>query len=74
MLALSSMCSGLVISDGGNFTSTLTDLAFNTTYYVRAYATNSMGRNIPLVTLYNWYAVNTGKLCPPGWHVRCLKD
>jgi uncharacterized protein (TIGR02145 family) len=20
-------------------------------------------------TLYNWYAVNTGKLCPVGWHV-----
>jgi uncharacterized protein (TIGR02145 family) len=19
--------------------------------------------------LYNWYAVNTGKLCPSGWHV-----
>jgi uncharacterized protein (TIGR02145 family) len=19
--------------------------------------------------LYNWYALNTGKLCPPGWHV-----
>lgn len=19
--------------------------------------------------LYNWYAVNTGKLCPTGWHV-----
>lgn len=19
--------------------------------------------------LYNWYAINTGKLCPPGWHV-----
>ena len=19
--------------------------------------------------LYNWYAVNTGKLCPEGWHV-----
>ncbi|HET6559265.1 MAG TPA: fibrobacter succinogenes major paralogous domain-containing protein, partial [Prolixibacteraceae bacterium] len=19
--------------------------------------------------LYNWYAVNSGKLCPPGWHV-----
>jgi uncharacterized protein (TIGR02145 family) len=19
--------------------------------------------------LYNWYAVETGKLCPPGWHV-----
>ena len=24
---------------------------------------NSSGR------LYNWYAVNTGKLCPTGWHV-----
>ena len=20
-------------------------------------------------TLYNWYAVNTGKLCPLGWHI-----
>jgi len=19
--------------------------------------------------LYNWYAVNSGKLCPPGWHI-----
>ncbi|SEW28418.1 major paralogous domain-containing protein [Chitinophaga sp. YR573] len=19
--------------------------------------------------LYNWYALNTGKLCPPGWHI-----
>lgn len=19
--------------------------------------------------LYNWYAVNTGSLCPPGWHI-----
>jgi uncharacterized protein (TIGR02145 family) len=19
--------------------------------------------------LYNWYTINTGKLCPPGWHV-----
>lgn len=23
----------------------------------------------PYGALYNWYAVNTGKLCPPGWHV-----
>jgi uncharacterized protein (TIGR02145 family) len=42
------------------------------------------GPNVPLLTpafvgsvgsatdygrLYNWYAVNTGKLCPEGWHV-----
>ena len=24
---------------------------------------------IPYGALYNWYAVNTGKLCPTGWHV-----
>jgi len=23
----------------------------------------------PYEALYNWYAVNTGKLCPTGWHV-----
>lgn len=22
--------------------------------------------------MYNWYAVNTGKLCPVGWHVPSL--
>lgn len=133
----------------GSFTSTLTSLAANTTYYVRAYATNNAGTSygnqqslittgttancgtvtdidgniyntvtigtqcwmvenlkttkyndgttIPNVTdsaqwsglstgaycyynnnatnnttygkLYNWYAVNTGKLAPTGWHV-----
>jgi uncharacterized protein (TIGR02145 family) len=24
--------------------------------------------------LYNWYAVNTGKLCPSGWHVPTLTE
>ncbi len=24
--------------------------------------------------LYNWYAVNTGKLCPPGWQVPSDQD
>jgi len=24
--------------------------------------------------LYNWYAVNTGKLCPAGWHVSSKAD
>jgi uncharacterized protein (TIGR02145 family) len=130
------------------FTSTLTGLTPNTTYYVRAYATNNVGTGyssqvsfttlktsygtvsdydgniyntvvigtqvwmvenfkttrfndgtaIPLITndtewsnlttsgycwynndsitykntygaLYNWYTVDTGKLCPTGWHV-----
>ena len=133
----------------GNYTSNLTSLLANTTYYVRAYATNSEGTvygnelifatiALPVVTvadydgnlydtihigtqvwmkqnlktthynngtaiaypgtdntawqnnasgayawynndaatykntygaLYNWYAVNTGNLCPTGWHV-----
>ena len=24
--------------------------------------------------LYNWYAVNTGKLCPTGWHIPSLDE
>ncbi len=28
----------------------------------------SANRNV-YGALYNWYAVDTGKLCPPGWHV-----
>ena len=24
--------------------------------------------------IYNWYAVNTGKLCPVGWHVPAVDD
>jgi uncharacterized protein (TIGR02145 family) len=133
----------------GLFSSTLTDLTLSTTYYVRAYATNSLGTaygsevafiqiepvidndgnvysvvtigtqvwlgenlkattykdgtSIPLVTvgptwgyistpafcwynnsesefkvtygaLYNWYAVNTGNLCPTGWHVPAVEE
>jgi len=35
--------------------------AFNNTTNIDSI--NTMGR------FYNWYAVNTGKLCPTGWHV-----
>lgn len=139
-------------SGTGSFTSSITGLTTNITYYVRAYATNSagtvygnqqsfitiaayntitdvdgntynkvtigtqvwMGGNlkttryndgtgIPLVTdnniwnglttagrcynyndsltyknsygaLYNWFTVNSGKLCPTGWHVPSLSE
>jgi len=30
---------------------------------------NDAGNNITYGRLYNWYAVNTGKLCPKGWHI-----
>lgn len=29
---------------------------------------------IPDAALYNWYAVNTDKLCPVGWHVSTDQD
>jgi len=138
-------------SDGtgiGTFISSLTSLTANTTYFLRSYATNSVGTtygnqvtfstsgvadidgnvyktvtlgtqtwmaenlkttkyydgtSIPLVNdgptwgglstpaycwynndaatyknlygaLYNWYTVNTGKLCPSGWHVSTDSD
>ncbi len=30
---------------------------------------NDPARKVTYGVLYNWYAVNTGKLCPAGWHV-----
>ncbi|MCB0685265.1 MAG: fibrobacter succinogenes major paralogous domain-containing protein [Saprospiraceae bacterium] len=31
--------------------------------------TNDSNYDRPYGKLYNWYAVNTGRLCPSGWHV-----
>ncbi|MCO5234002.1 MAG: fibrobacter succinogenes major paralogous domain-containing protein [Chitinophagales bacterium] len=33
------------------------------------YYNNDASHNATYGKLYNWYAVNTGKLCPQGWHV-----
>jgi uncharacterized protein (TIGR02145 family) len=33
------------------------------------YANNETGYKELCGALYNWYTVNTGKLCPSGWHV-----
>ncbi|MBK8501077.1 MAG: fibrobacter succinogenes major paralogous domain-containing protein [Saprospiraceae bacterium] len=33
------------------------------------YYDNLSSSNSTYGKLYNWYAVNTGKLCPTGWHV-----
>jgi uncharacterized protein (TIGR02145 family) len=33
------------------------------------YNNNDPANNTTYGKLYNWYAVNTGKLAPAGWHV-----
>lgn len=33
------------------------------------YDNDENGNNMIYGGLYNWYAVNTGKLAPPGWHI-----
>lgn len=38
------------------------------------YNNDSIKYNIPYGALYNWYSVNTGKLCPVGWHVPSDND
>jgi uncharacterized protein (TIGR02145 family) len=30
---------------------------------------NASANKNTYVALYNWYAINTGKLCPTGWHI-----
>lgn len=30
---------------------------------------NDLNNKEPYGALYNWYAINTGKLCPSGWHI-----
>ncbi|GIV37473.1 MAG: hypothetical protein KatS3mg032_1852 [Cyclobacteriaceae bacterium] len=43
-----------------------------------AYSNHFNTENIDTIAtygrLYNWYAVNTGKLCPLGWHVPDINE
>jgi len=41
----------------------------NTTAAAYCWYGNEITNKDPYGALYNWYAVNTGKLCPQGWHV-----
>jgi len=34
-----------------------------------SWCNNDIANKSPYGALYNWYAVNSGKLCPAGWHV-----
>jgi len=38
------------------------------------YDNNEVKFKSPYGALYNWYAINTGKLCPANWHVPIASD
>ena len=44
------------------------------TYGAWCYYENNAANNASLGKLYNWHAVNTGKLAPAGWRVPTLED
>jgi len=35
---------------------------------------NNSGNGAKYGKLYNWYAVHSGRLCPPGWHIPTLRE
>lgn len=55
------------------------DSIWNRLYITQAparcwYQNDSMANAELYGALYSWYAVGTGKLCPPGWHVPTLSE
>lgn len=46
----------------------------NATTPAWCYYENDMSNNSKYRKLYNWYAVNSGKLCPKGWHIPSSAD
>ncbi|MBL7736196.1 MAG: fibrobacter succinogenes major paralogous domain-containing protein [Chitinophagaceae bacterium] len=62
-------------NDGKAIPTGLSDAAWSSTT-IGAYAVlnNDNANDIAYGKLYNWYAVNTGKLAPAGWHVATDAD
>lgn len=57
-------------NDGTVIPSSLDDVTWaNTTSGAYAIYNNNITNDSTYGKLYNWYAVNTGKLAPTGWHV-----
>lgn len=50
----------------------IVDPMYGPNYYW--YADNPTENRADYGALYNWYAVNTGKLCPSGWHVPSTEE
>jgi uncharacterized protein (TIGR02145 family) len=56
--------------DGSAISTDLNDAAWlATTNGAYAIYSNNPANNTTYGKLYNWYAVNTGKLAPTGWHI-----
>jgi uncharacterized protein (TIGR02145 family) len=57
-------------NDGTSIPTGLSDVAWEaTTNGAFAIYDNVVDNNTTYGKLYNWFAVNTGKLCPDGWHI-----
>ncbi len=58
------------LNDGTSITTNLADTEWgNITAPAYCWPNNSSGYKDVYGALYNWYTINTGKLCPEGWHV-----
>jgi uncharacterized protein (TIGR02145 family) len=47
---------------------------YSTTSGAYAIYLDNSANNTTYGKLYNWYAVNTGKLCPSGWHIPTMAE
>jgi uncharacterized protein (TIGR02145 family) len=57
-------------NDGTSITTGLSNDAWvNTSTGAYSIYDNNDANNTTYGKLYNWYTVNTGKLCPTGWHI-----
>ncbi len=58
------------LNDGSPITNVTDNNSWNThTSPGYCWYGNDVNNKTDFGALYNWYAVNTGKLCPAGWHV-----
>jgi uncharacterized protein (TIGR02145 family) len=62
-------------NDATNIPNLTNDNDWSNTYSgAYCYYNNSSSNASSYGALYNWYAVNTGKLCPSGWHVPTVNE
>jgi len=57
-------------NDGSSFIPNITDNTWGgLTIPAYCWYNNDVSNKATYGALYNWYAVNSGKLCPSGWHI-----